>query len=96
LSRIFATSEVHRFHHGANARGNASNYSAFFVFMDMLFGTYCRPEHHEAPRILGLEGVKTFPDNFFRHLVLPFQRDPKGIKLDEEWLKSQSERPEVG
>ena len=95
LNRIFATSEVHRFHHGANAKGNASNYSAFFVFMDMLFGTYAQPELHEAPRKVGLEGVKIFPGNFFRHLVLPFQRDPDGIELDDEWTRAQPERREV-
>ena len=96
LNCIFATPEVHRFHHGANEVGNRSNFSAFFVFMDMLFGTYCRPELFEAPRIVGLEGVKAFPGNFLRHLVLPFQRDPEGIELDEKWLEAQSEYPEVG
>jgi len=90
LNCIFATSEVHRFHHGANARGNASNFSAFFVFMDLLFGTFCRPERHEAPRTVGLEGVKSFPGNFRRHLILPFQREPNGIEFDEEWLRART------
>ena len=84
LNCIFATPEVHRFHHGANAKGNSSNYSAFFVFMDILFGTYCRPERHPAPRQVGLEGVKAFPGSFLSHLALPFQRNPAGIRLDDE------------
>jgi sterol desaturase/sphingolipid hydroxylase (fatty acid hydroxylase superfamily) len=91
LNCVFATPEVHRFHHGANERGNASNFSAFFVFMDILFGTYCRPERHEAPRVVGLEGVKAFPSHFLKHLVLPFQRDPAGIEVDAEWAKRQAE-----
>jgi sterol desaturase/sphingolipid hydroxylase (fatty acid hydroxylase superfamily) len=73
LNCIFATPEVHRFHHGANEEGNRSNFSAFFVFMDILFGTYCRPERHEAPREVGLEGVKVFPGDFLTHLVMPFK-----------------------
>jgi len=75
LNRVFSTPEVHRFHHGANEKGNASNFSAFFVFMDMLFGTYCHPDEHEAPRKVGLEGVTDFPGDFLTHLVLPLRRD---------------------
>ena len=91
LNCVFATPEVHRFHHGANERGIGSNFSAFFVFMDMLFGTYCRPERHEAPRRVGLEGVKVFPGDFLTHLVLPFQRDPAGIQVDDEWLQRRAD-----
>jgi sterol desaturase/sphingolipid hydroxylase (fatty acid hydroxylase superfamily) len=88
---IFATPEVHRFHHGANEEGNRSNFSAFFVFMDMLFGTYRRPEHHAPPRLVGLEGVRVFPGNFFTHLLLPFQPNPAGIEIDEEWAQRRAD-----
>jgi sterol desaturase/sphingolipid hydroxylase (fatty acid hydroxylase superfamily) len=90
LNCIFATPEVHRFHHGANEIGNASNYSAFFVFMDMLFGTYRHPDRHEAPRLVGLLGVKTFPGSFLAQLVLPFQRNPAGLQLDDTWVPSSA------
>jgi sterol desaturase/sphingolipid hydroxylase (fatty acid hydroxylase superfamily) len=96
LNYVFATPEVHRFHHGANEQGNRSNFSAFFVFMDLLWGTYCRPETHEAPRIVGLEGVKAFPGTFLQHLALPFQRDPEGIELDEASPQSQPRHSEGG
>ncbi len=85
LNCVFATPEVHRFHHGANEKGNASNFSAFFVFMDMLFGTYARPERHQAPHRVGLEGIKAFPGDFLTHLALPFMRDPVGIELEDDW-----------
>ncbi len=85
LNCVLATPEVHRFHHGANQLGNASNFSAFFVFMDILCGTYRRPERHDPPRRVGLEGVRAFPGGFLTQLVLPFQRHPVGIQLDEEW-----------
>jgi sterol desaturase/sphingolipid hydroxylase (fatty acid hydroxylase superfamily) len=93
LNRIFATTEVHRIHHGANEMGNGSNFSAFFVFMDVLFGTYRRPELHEAPRRVGLEGVKAFPGDFLTHLALPFKRDPVGIQLDDDWVRGRAEVP---
>jgi len=91
LNCVFATPEVHRFHHGANEKGNASNFSAFFVFMDMLFGTYARPERHEAPRRVGLEGVKAFPGDFLTHLALPFMRDPVGIELEDDWVQRRAQ-----
>lgn len=83
LNLVFATPEVHRFHHGANALGNASNYSAFFVFMDHLFGTYRHPARHEPPRQVGLEGVDDFPGSFLSHLTLPFRQRRAGARLDE-------------
>ena len=90
LNRIFATTEVHRIHHGANEEGNRSNFSAFFVFMDMLFGTYRRPELHPAPRRVGLEGVKAFPGDFLTHLALPFKRAPVGIQLEDECVRERA------
>lgn len=91
LNRIFATTEVHRIHHGVNEREYNSNFSAFFVFMDVLFGTYRQPELHEAPRHVGLEGVRVFPADFLTHLALPFKRDPVGIQLDDEWVRARAE-----
>ena len=75
LNYVFATPEVHRVHHGADARGNHSNFSAFFVLMDILFGTYDRPAESEAPIRVGLEGVTAFPTDFLSQLAMPFQRD---------------------
>jgi sterol desaturase/sphingolipid hydroxylase (fatty acid hydroxylase superfamily) len=95
LNCVFATPEVHRYHHGANEDGNHSNFSAFFVFMDVLFGTYRRPERHPAPRVVGLEGVKAFPGSFLRHLALPFQRRPAGIQLEDGWPQAPAEAPGV-
>ena len=43
LNYVFATPEVHRVHHRADEQGNHSNFSAFFVLMDILLGTYYRP-----------------------------------------------------
>src|SRR5262249_16812319 len=53
LNYVFATPEVHRVHHGADD-GSHANFSAFFVLMDLLAGTYRAPS--AEPRRVGLEG----------------------------------------
>ncbi len=88
LNYLFATPEVHRVHHAANETGDRSNYSAFFVLMDHLFGTYVRPVRAEAPREVGLEGVSDFPSSFFTHLTLPFRRDPTATEPADAWRAS--------
>jgi sterol desaturase/sphingolipid hydroxylase (fatty acid hydroxylase superfamily) len=59
-----------------------SNFSAFFVLMDILFGTYCRPTPSEDPVRVGLAGVTAFPGDFLSHLVMPFKRDPVALDGD--------------
>ncbi len=77
LNFVFATPEVHRLHHQANEIGDRSNFSAFFVWMDLLLGTYHRPRRGEAVQV-GLEGVRDFPGDFLTHLLIPFRRNPAG------------------
>jgi ornithine lipid hydroxylase len=91
LNYVFATPEVHRVHHRADERESHSNFSAFFVLMDILFGTYCRPARAEAPGRIGLEGVTAFPRDFLSHLSMPFRRDPVGLDGGGVWGRSQSE-----
>ncbi len=93
LNYVFATPEVHRVHHRADERGSHSNFSAFFVLMDVLFGTYYRPARAEAPVPVGLDGVTAFPRDFLAHLAIPFRRDPVGLDADGVWGRSQSEIP---
>lgn len=85
LNHVFATPEVHRFHHGANEISNAANFSAFFVFMDKLFGSFHDPDRYTAPRVVGLAGVKRFPRSFFRHLSMPFREDGDAVEIDADW-----------
>jgi len=83
LNWVFATPEIHRIHHRADEIGNRSNYSAFFVLMDHLFGSYIWPARREDPEYVGLEGVTAFPGDFLTQLVLPFKQDPTQIKGDD-------------
>ena len=91
LNYVFATPEVHRVHHCADERGSHSNFSAFFVLMDILCGTYDRPARAETPVRVGLEGVTAFPRDFLSHLAMPFRRDPIGLDRDGAWAPGQRE-----
>jgi sterol desaturase/sphingolipid hydroxylase (fatty acid hydroxylase superfamily) len=86
LNYVFATPEVHRVHHRADERANRSNYSAFFVLMDLLFGTYQRPARDAVPTRVGLEGVTEFPRDFLTHLAMPFRRDPVNVEGEGAWV----------
>jgi len=73
LNYVFATPEVHRMHHGVDERSR-SNFSAFFVLMDLVFGTYNPPT--AKPLRVGLPDEAAVPRDFLSHLTLPFRRDP--------------------
>ena len=91
LNFLFATPEVHRVHHGADERGNHSNFSAFFVLMDIVFGTYDWTARSQAPLRVGLEDVTAFPRDFLSHLAMPFRSDPIRLDPNGGWSRSQSE-----
>lgn len=93
LNYFFATSEVHRIHHTANERGNSSNFSAFFVLMDHLFGTFSRPDPAETRIEVGLEGVDAFPDDFLTHMVMPFKPEPVGPNGAGAWGRRPADLP---
>lgn len=90
LNYVLATPETHRIHHCDDDERSHSNYSAFFVFMDLLLGTYYRPSRSVAPQRVGLEGVTAFPRDFFTHLAMPFRGDPLETDGASAW-ESQSE-----
>jgi ornithine lipid hydroxylase len=74
LNYVFATPEVHRVHHRADD-GSHSNFSAFFVLMDHLFGTYRAVEPWGPAVRVGLPDEPEFPKDFWSHLTIPFRRD---------------------
>jgi sterol desaturase/sphingolipid hydroxylase (fatty acid hydroxylase superfamily) len=73
LSYVFATPEVHRLHHRSDD-GSRANFSAFFVVMDHLFGTYRRPPRSETSIVVGLPDESGFPTDFWSQLTVPFRR----------------------
>jgi sterol desaturase/sphingolipid hydroxylase (fatty acid hydroxylase superfamily) len=74
LNYVFATPEVHRAHHRAD-EGSHSNFSAFFVLMDHVFGTYRPVQPSETPVRVGLRDEPRFPKDFWSQLTIPFRRN---------------------
>jgi sterol desaturase/sphingolipid hydroxylase (fatty acid hydroxylase superfamily) len=93
LNYVFATPEVHRVHHRADDAGCHSNFSAFFVLMDLLWGTYRHPAPAESPLRVGLAGVTAFPRDFLSHLAMPFRRDPVDGGDVDAWDPTRPEIP---
>ncbi len=84
LNRIFATPEVHRMHHAA-ADGCHTNFSAFFVWMDLIFGTYDRPTRSAVRVPVGLVDATTFPKDFLSHLAMPFRAETSDERVEPAW-----------
>jgi sterol desaturase/sphingolipid hydroxylase (fatty acid hydroxylase superfamily) len=89
LNYVFATPEVHRVHHRAD-EGSHSNFSAFFVLMDHLFGTYRPVEPSATPVGVGLPDEPEFPKDFWSQLTIPFRRDSVAAPHEPE---QGSDRP---
>lgn len=70
LDRIIVTPQVHRLHHSVHPEHYNSNFADAFPFMDMLFGTYKRPEAGEFPET-GLGPNMPAPRNIWRAQVGP-------------------------
>jgi len=92
LNYVFATPEVHRLHHRADD-GSRANFSAFFVFMDHLFGTYRWPRRSEPPVPVGLPDETGFPTDFWSQLTIPFRRQAVTTANETE---PEADRPCAG
>jgi len=89
LNYVFATPEVHRVHHRADD-GSHANFSAFFVLMDHLFGTYRPVEPSPTPVGVGLPDEPEFPKDFWSQLTIPFRRGSVAVRHEPE---QGSDRP---
>ncbi len=69
LSRVLATSEVHRVHHSTDMALGNSNFGNTTVLWDRLFGTYRLPA--EAITEVGVPGY-VIPERYGLHLLVPF------------------------
>jgi sterol desaturase/sphingolipid hydroxylase (fatty acid hydroxylase superfamily) len=83
LNWVFATPEVHRAHHRVDEASH-SNFSAFFVLMDHLFGTYRPVEPSEMAVRVGLRDEPEFPKDFWSQLTMPFRRDATAAANEHE------------
>ena len=77
LSPIVTGPQYHRIHHSFKPEHLDKNFSAFFPFWDILFGTYHHPQYDEFPAT-GLLENKNY-NNIFIASSLPFK----------EWMSSR-------
>ncbi|MCB9675961.1 MAG: sterol desaturase family protein [Alphaproteobacteria bacterium] len=71
LNHLFATADLHRWHHSAKIEESNSNYGSNLIIWDWVFGTRLLPDDRAHPDRLGLEGY-AMPENWFSHLASPF------------------------
>jgi sterol desaturase/sphingolipid hydroxylase (fatty acid hydroxylase superfamily) len=55
LTPVISGPHWHRIHHSINQEHYDKNYATFFPFIDIIFGTYHKPERDEYPQT-GLPG----------------------------------------
>ncbi|MCA9567222.1 MAG: sterol desaturase family protein [Myxococcales bacterium] len=74
LNLVFATADLHRWHHSASFEESNSNYGSNLIFWDLVFGTRYLPDDRRAPARLGIEGL-AMPESWLWHLASPVLLD---------------------
>ncbi len=80
---VFATSDLHRWHHSIVIPESNSNYGNNIVFWDILLGTWFLPKQvtieHDH---IGLPHGTAFPDTYWGQLMVPF--DWENVRYDRK------------
>lgn len=93
LNHVFATADLHRWHHSASFEESNSNYGSNLIVWDVVFGTRFLPTERARPERLGLDGVR-MPENFLSHLASPVLLDrwsERGPQPQEPSVRSEPE-----
>jgi len=72
LDYVFSAAPVHRWHHSRAKDEADHNYGDTFIFWDLVFGTYLRPEGREV-EALGIAGLDAFPRGYLAQIAAPFR-----------------------
>jgi sterol desaturase/sphingolipid hydroxylase (fatty acid hydroxylase superfamily) len=72
LNYVFSAAPVHRWHHSRSRTEADHNYGDNFIFWDLVFGTYYRPQGREV-EALGIAGLGAFPNGYLAQLVSPLR-----------------------
>ena len=72
LRFLFATAEVHRFHHLKGKAGDV-NFALFLSVWDRVLGTAYYDERILSEQDLGISGVIEYPQSYIRQLKEPFK-----------------------
>ncbi|MGB1217113.1 MAG: sterol desaturase family protein [Saprospiraceae bacterium] len=71
---LFATPDLHRWHHSIEIRESNSNYGNNVVLWDILLGTRFLPKQVSmAHDHIGLPEGTNFPNSYFGHFMVPFE-----------------------
>jgi sterol desaturase/sphingolipid hydroxylase (fatty acid hydroxylase superfamily) len=73
LNWVFATAELHRWHHSRDPKEADRNFGQIFILWDALFGTRYLPKRGSPPVGVGI-AIADFPSGYVGQLVAPFQR----------------------
>jgi sterol desaturase/sphingolipid hydroxylase (fatty acid hydroxylase superfamily) len=73
LDAIVCTPAVHRHHHSRRQSESDSNFATLFTFIDVLFGTFRRPDP-VGPEATGIDDDPV-PRGFWPQVLAPFRRD---------------------
>jgi len=68
LNWVFATADLHRWHHSADISESNTNFGSNLILWDIVFGTRSLPDGR--PDELGLGDLR-MPENFIAHLMSP-------------------------
>jgi ornithine lipid hydroxylase len=71
LNRLFATCDIHRWHHSTQMEESNTNFSSNLVLWDLVFGTYHLPNLGFV-KAVGLEGSQ-LPQRFLAHWLSPWR-----------------------
>jgi len=74
LNYVFATADLHRWHHSSIMEESNTNYGSNLILWDIVFGTRMLPEDRAHPQEMGIDGVE-MPENFLHHMASPFLLD---------------------
>ena len=73
LRFLFATPEIHRWHHSTDPREGNSNYGAVLSGWDLLFGTFFFPPDRAFAGPVGLHDLPGFPRDYLGQLLSPIR-----------------------
>ena len=71
LKYIWATTEVHRWHHSSELVESNANFGNTTMIWDHIFRSFAVPHDRVAPGTIGIDNA-TIPENYWVHLGVPF------------------------
>lgn len=72
LNWVFATADLHRWHHSARRAESSTNYGNNLIVWDIVFGTRRLPSDRRLPDAVGHGPNAAFPRDFLGHLASPW------------------------